>query len=157
MINKKVLFFILILTFMVCGTISAQTQVVRDKRAEVRNCSSICINVHKEIAANESEKSAPVQAGKVRATLINNTRFDIKVPASGTDWLYYEIMSDLNTVKKRYDRHVFYFRTVKARSSINFDVYLTDLEDIYALRLRYHYASEDEYSDELIHYVSWLH
>ena len=152
--NTTFWLFLFVFGFILPGAAFADPTSTHIK--EIKNCPSICLRISDKIKADTTEKLSMTQSTRIKAVLINNTKYDIKVPASGSDWLYYEVMSDIDNVKRRYERHVFYFRVVRAGSIFNFNVHSNDLEDIYAIRLRYHYASEDEFSDELIHYVSWL-
>jgi hypothetical protein len=118
-------------------------------------CESICLSVDLPKASTE-EGSQWDKAVKIEARLVNSSHRTIKVRAAGDDWLFYDVMNSLDTLKKRYECHFCYFRSIKPKSEFKFLIYADDLDDIFAIRVRYYYADEPEESDRLIHYVSWM-
>ena len=152
--KRKVL--AILLSFTSIGTAHAQNDGYGVVGSRDGACASICLYVNpNEI---KQPKSGPLRTDvvKITATLVNNSASVLKVKARGDDWLFYDVMSDLDTVKKSYECHVCYVRTVRPRSTVRFNIYGEDARDAFAIRLRYHYRWESEHGDTLFHYVYWL-
>lgn len=147
---------VILLSFVLTTTATSQNKANSKFRSLSPHCESICVDLPPDELKKAKTNSMSNRVVKVSATLINNTNRSIKVRASGVDWLFYEALSSIDTVKKRYECHVCYFRTVKPRTIVRFEVYADDLVDVFAIRVRFYYLGEKEEDDKLMHYVSWI-
>jgi hypothetical protein len=155
-ITLRLPFVIAVMLIALVNETTAQTQANAPSPVQVSRCRSICIYLETPQVGKSKPRFVSDEGGKVNAVLVNAMSWNIKVRAMGDDWLFYEAMSDIDTIKQRYSCHLCFVKTIRPKSSVRFKIFSEDLEGTYAIRLRFNYEWEQENSDELLHYVSWI-
>lgn len=152
---KRHIIIALLLILFVSNAVS-QKGPEGESNVSLDKCRSICVYLENQDQGRSVQRSSFGNDMKVNAVLVNNTRWGLKVQASGEDELFYDVMSDINSIKQHYECHVCYTKVIKPKSKARFVVYADDLKDMYAIRVRFNFAWEQANSDNLLHYVSWI-
>lgn len=134
----------------------AQRRAEQKPDSWIGHCRLLCVFVEPPKPEKAPRFTAELQKKPLNAVLVNNTNRNIRVQARGDDWLFYDVMSNADTVKDRYDCHMCYIKTIKPKTVTRFKINGEDItENVFGIRIRYFYPGEKVSAEDIFHYLLW--